>query len=217
LFQLWLNLPSAKKMVAPDFTMFWAGDIPRVALADAQGLRCDIEVVAGDYAPVDVAAAGGQALVKALPPPPDSWASVPDADVAIWILRIAPGARMTLPAASAQARRALYLTTGDSLEVGGQRFDQRVMVEVRADQQAPLHNPGPEVIEVLVLQGRPIGEPVVARGPFVMNTQQELLQAMHDYQRTEFGGWPWPSRAHTHGTSGRFARHADGRTETPAA
>ena len=216
LFQIWLNLPAKKKMVPADFTMFWANDIPHVVQTDAHGRRTEVEVIAGDYAPVDVAAAGGQALVKALPPPPNSWASEAAADIAIWIVRLAPGSSLTLPAASAQARRALYLTTGNTLTVGSQRFDQRVMVEVQANQPAPLHNEGTEAIEVLVLQGKPIGEPVAARGPFVMNTQHELMQAMNDFQRTEFGGWPWPSRAHTHGQSQRFAQHPDGRIEKPS-
>jgi redox-sensitive bicupin YhaK (pirin superfamily) len=199
LFQIWLNLPAKNKLAAPDFTMFWAHTIPRVTLPGAE-----VEVIAGDYG-----------AVRALPPPRASWASETDADVAIWIVRIEPGASVTLPAASDWARRAIYLTTGRSFVVGDTRFDRRVMVEVRANQPASLHNDSGEVIELLVLQGKPIGEPVAARGPFVMNTQEELVQTIRDYQRTEFGGWPWPSREHTHGTSGRFAQHPDGRVERP--
>jgi hypothetical protein len=49
----------------------------------------------------------------------------------------------------------------------------------------------------------------------VMNTQAELQQAFDDYRRTEFGGWPWPDNAPVHGAEPvRFAKHADGRTET---
>jgi len=48
----------------------------------------------------------------------------------------------------------------------------------------------------------------------VMNTRAEIRQAMADYQRTQFGGWPWPSDAPVHARdAGRFARHADGKIE----
>lgn len=211
LFQLWLNLPARKKMVPADFTIFWADQIPHWASTDAAGRRAEVEVVAGDFAPVD-----GSAVVKALPPPGDSWAAEPEADVAIWIVRLAPGASLTLPAATPEARRAVYLTTGNALVVGEHHFDQRVMVEVRANQTAPLHNPSDAWVEVLVLQGKPIAEPVAQHGPFVMNTQAELVQAVHDYQRTQFGGWPWPSHSHTHGKAERFAQYPDGRVEKPA-
>jgi hypothetical protein len=68
----------------------------------------------------------------------------------------------------------------------------------------------------LLLQGRPIGEPVVQYGPFVMNTREEIRQAFADYQQTQFGGWPWPSPDPVHARdAGRFARRSDGKTERP--
>ena len=87
---------------------------------------------------------------------------------------------------------------------------------LRPDTEVVLEN-GPAEAELLLLQGRPIGEPVAQYGPFVMNTEEEIRQAFADYRATQFGGWPWSSDAPVHSREkGRFAQHADGRTESPA-
>lgn len=217
LFQIWLNLPAKNKMADPEFKIFWAGDIPVARATDDAGRSTSVEVIAGDYAPVDPVA-GQPATYTALPPPAASWASAAEGDVAMWLIRLDPGASLTLPAAKGNGtQRALYVYDGDGLVAAGHPVGARVMVELQADQPAPLTNAGDAEVAILMLQGRPIGEPVAARGPFVMNTQAELMQAFQDYQRTQFGGWPWPDHAVTHGDKGRFARHADGRIEEPGA
>jgi hypothetical protein len=92
-------------------------------------------------------------------------------------------------------------------------FSRPSLIQVAADQPVAIKAPG-DKIELLLLQGRPIGEPVAQYGPFVMNTRQELEQAFMDYRRTEFGGWPYPSAGPVFPRNrGRFAAHADGRVE----
>jgi quercetin 2,3-dioxygenase len=199
LFQIWLNLPSKDKLVEPHFAMLWDKQIPRRSFFDEQGRETNISVIAGR-------------LADAVPPspPPHSWASRADADVAIWSLRLAPGAIFTLPVALASTVRTLYFFRGTSLIVAGERLNSLAAVQVRSDVPVELEN-GTVETEILLLQGRPIAEPVAQHGPFVMNTRAEIQQAMLDYQRTRFGGWPWPSDDPVHARDGgRFAKPADG-------
>jgi redox-sensitive bicupin YhaK (pirin superfamily) len=206
LFQIWLNLPARSKMVPAHFTMFWSEDIPHLHAPDAHGRETVVACIAGRLDHVGAA--------DPLPPPPDSWASEPQADLAIWTLKMAPGARFTLPPASGtQTRRKLYFFKGESVSVAGAPVERSSAVEVDAAAPVELVNGGVES-EFLVLQGRPIGEHVAQYGPFVMNTEAELRQAFADYQRTQFGGWPWPASDPVHGADPvRFARHADGRID----
>ena len=86
-------------------------------------------------------------------------------------------------------------------------------MEVRAHEAIEIIN-GDSPSELLMLQGRPINEPVAQYGPFVMNTRAEIEQAFEDYRRTEFGGWPWQGSDPVHPRDkGRFALHADGKRE----
>ena len=205
LFQIWLNLDARYKMARPHFSMFWAEDIPRHTYTDAQHKVTEVVCVAGSLG-----------STKALPPPPESWASREGSDVSILTVRMPAGAQWTLPAAlGTGTRRMVYFFVGDRLEVGAQTADRHCAMEVDASQDCPLQA-GDLACEVLVLQGRPIAEPVAQYGPFVMNTRAEIEQAFADYRRTEFGGWPWdrPDPVHP-ATQGRFARRPDGSVEHP--
>ena len=208
LFQIWLNLPARNKMAAPHFTMFWSEQIAHLTASDAAGRVTDVAVIAG-------ALAGAGAT---LPPPPASWAAQSDSDLAIWTVRMAPGAHWTLPPASdPKTRRHLYFFRGRSVKVGAEDVSGPRLIELRPDVPVELVN-GDVAGEFLMLQGRPIGEPVAQYGPFVMNSQAEIAQTLQDYRRTQFGGWPWPDEAPVHGREpARFARHPDGRTERPPA
>ncbi len=208
LFQIWLNLPARNKMAPAHFTMFWSADIPSLSVRDEAGRLTDISTVAGQ-----LAGAG-----KPLPPPPDSWAAQPEADVAIWTLRMEPGARWTLPGATGKGtQRTLYFFKGKTARVADQSVTGPVAISLQGDIAVELIA-GEVETEFLLLQGRPIAEPVAQYGPFVMNTKEEIMQAMQDYRRTQFGGWPWPDSAPVHGRQAeRFARHPDGREEKPEA
>ncbi len=204
LFQIWLNLPRASKLVEPHFSMLWANQVPRHVARDAEGRPTEITVVAGRV---------GEAMASA--PPPDSWAARPENDVAIWTLQMAPGAQCALPPARPGSNRSLYFFRGSGLRVGGRPAPPASAIDLRADTETLLEN-GPEPGELLLLQGRPIGEPVVQYGPFVMTSPDEIRQTFEDYRRSRFGGWPWPTEEPVHAAeAGRFCRRTDGTTERP--
>jgi redox-sensitive bicupin YhaK (pirin superfamily) len=203
LFQIWLNLPGEDKLVPPHFAMLWSGEIPRHVFKDVAGRSTEVTTIAGELA--------GK---RPPSPPPKSWASRPDTDVAIWTLKLEAGAVWTLPPAQhAEAVRVLYFFVGPSLRIDDHTLTTHSAAVVRSD--IPLEiEAGPEGCEVLMLQGRPIGEPVAQHGPFVMNSRAEIQQAFSDYQRTQFGGWPWPADDPVHARdAGRFAKHIDGKVE----
>jgi quercetin 2,3-dioxygenase len=204
LFQIWLNLPRADKMVEPYFTMLWSHATPVHVFRDGEGRTTRVVTVAGSL---------GEGAMPS--PPPNSWAARADADVAIWTIGMEPSARWTLPPASRGVRRTLYFFRGSTIRVGDHEQSSHAGLTVRSDAPVTLHG-GPDEGEILLLQGRPIGEPVAHHGPFVMNAPHELHQAFDDFQRTGFGGWPWPTDGPVHPREqGRFAVHADGRREEP--
>jgi quercetin 2,3-dioxygenase len=208
LFQIWINLPSTDKMVPPHFSMLWSHQIPRHTFLDRAGRPTEVTVVAGELVTGQPAPA----------PPPHSWASRPDSDVGIYHAAITAEGSWTLaPAAHERTVRTVYVFRGGSVRIGASEVEGGRAAVVRSDLPIELIDTG-DGAEVLVLQGRPIGEPIVQYGPFVMNTKAEIQKAYHDYQETHFGGWPWPADDPNHGAElRRFARHADGRVEELAA
>ena len=204
LFQIWLNLPAADKMVEPYFTMLWDEDLPRLHAVDNDGRRTEVTVIAGELEGL-----------RPPPAPPDSWASRPESDLAIWHLALEPGAQWSLPpAAGADTVRILYVFEG-SVAIDDASVDAPTGARLRVDAPVAI-TAGSNGAEALVLQGRPIGEPVAQYGPFVLNDRAGIEQAFADYRATGFGGWPWPVDDPVHARDEpRFARRPDGGIDRP--
>lgn len=206
MFQIWINLPASDKMVEPHFSMLWDHEIPRhVVQKDSNSPAATITVIAGEL--------DGHTPPA---PPPSSWAARPEADVALWHVVLEPGSEWTMPAATGvDTVRVLYVFEGSGLTIDDEAVESSTGAVVDSQRSVTLRASGH--IELLVMQGRPIGEPVAQQGPFVMNDEAEIRQAFTDYRQTQFGGWPWDRPDPTHGIdSERFARHADGRIEHAA-
>ncbi len=202
LFQIWLNLPKVNKMVDPHFKMMWGSQIPKFNHIDDNNNTSMVEVIAGTFD-----------TYKAPTPPPDSWAFAADNDVVMLNIKMEPHATITLPKAKEGSNRTLYFYEGISLQIGSAIINKYQQAQVHATANITLRN-GAEAASILILQGKPIQEPVMQYGPFVMNTKEEINQAFEDYHATQFGGWPWSRYDNVHGkTDGRFAKHADGSFE----
>jgi redox-sensitive bicupin YhaK (pirin superfamily) len=179
--------------------MLWKEDIPVYQHRDEKGFATMIDVIAGEV---------GGAMAPS--PAPDSWAANPQNEVAIWTIKMEANASFQLPKASEGINRRLYFYKGGAMKVASKDVPNYHAARLQANLEVLLEN-GSEDSYLLLLQGRPIGEPVVQHGPFVMNTAQEIQNTMNVYQATQFGGWPWPSYDHVHAREeGRFAKFADG-------
>lgn len=161
--QLWVNLPASDKMAAPGYQNITNADIPVVPLAGEAGT---VRVIAGEF--------GGQRGPARTHTPMD-----------VWDLRLTRDRHVTLDFAEGHTvamvvLRGTVLFNGSQVAREGQMvlFDRSAgQVELEANADAT----------VLVLAGEPIDEPIAGYGPFVMNTQEELAQAMDDFRSGRFG------------------------------
>jgi hypothetical protein len=182
--------------------MLWAEDIPVIKVKDKNGKQTEVTVIAGKVAEV-----------SAPNPAPDSWANEPVNEVGIWLIKMEANAELTIPAASLEVNRSLYFYRGTTVNIAGVNIESYHSVDLLADQKVIIENEN-EVAYLLLLQGKPINEPVVQHGPFVMNSAAEIQDAFNDYRRTQFGGWPWSRYDNVHSREmGRFAKYSDGREE----
>jgi len=182
-FQIWLNLPSRNKMVEPSFAMFWAANVPKWKSEDT---LTSATIWVGHYLGV----------TKNNSPPPNSWASDLNNDVALIHLTLQPGAKFILPKANEPTvnRSLFYIEGPTGMIVDGKIIPskQTILLDPTKEVMIELPSDVTESGEFLWMQGKPIEEPVAQYGPFVMNTRDEIIQAFEDYDKTQFGTWPWP-------------------------
>src|SRR5688572_1841348 len=163
ILQLWVNLPARLKMVEPHYVGVQRDDIPAIAVDDG---KATVHLVSGTW--------GDQRG------PIDSLT-----DVHMTFIYMNAGAHITAPVARSR-NVFLYVVRGD-ITVGGEDASAFHLIELENDSDLVDIT---SVSDAVILFGHaePLGEPVVAHGPFVMNTREEIRQAMMDYQSGKFGG-----------------------------
>lgn len=203
LFQIWLNLPRSKKTTRPYFKMLWKELIPKLQVEGSNGKKTEVFVITGRMNGITMPA-----------PSPDSWAADPSNEVAVVRYKMEPGAEYKLEPAGEDINRSLFYYSGDTLTINDETLNSGHSVDVHANHELIIVN-GDKESEILLLQGKPINEPVAQYGPFVMNTQHEIQETISEYRLTEFGGWPWPDDEYVHGNKPRFAQYSDGTEDYP--
>jgi redox-sensitive bicupin YhaK (pirin superfamily) len=162
--QLWVNLPKRDKMMTPRYQEIPADRIPEAVSPDG---AVKVRVIAGE-------ALGARAVV--------------DTRIPIQYLHfhLAAGAKVTQP--TPREYNAFAYVLGGEAVFGSQRAGPSHMVMFSRDGDEVTLEASPDgPLDVLLIAGVPLGEPVARAGPFVMNTREEILQAVEDYQSGRMG------------------------------
>ena len=161
--QLWVNLPKKDKMAPAGYQGILDAQIPAVALPDDAGM---LRVIAGDYD-------GNAGPARTFSP------------INVWDVRLGAGKTASLP--QPEGWTTLVVVLAGTVQLNGETV-------LRPAQMATLSTEGSDVVieangdaKLLLLAGEPIDEPVVGYGPFVMNSQQEIVQAIADFNGGRFG------------------------------
>ncbi|MDE2407825.1 MAG: pirin family protein [Xanthomonadaceae bacterium] len=164
--QLWVNLPARDKLAPPGYQGIVDVQIPAIALPGEAGT---LRLIAGEHA-------GQKGPARTFTP------------MNVWDLRLAAGQRVSLP--QPEGWTTLLVVLDGTVQVNGEAI-------VRTAQMVTLSTAGSGVeietsgaAKLLLLAGEPIDEPVVGYGPFVMNSQQQIIQAIADFNSGQFGRMP---------------------------
>ncbi len=190
--QLWVNLPARLKMTQPRYQDIRAGQVALLSSADGGAL---LRVIAGSFGEPSAggsgpAATGGQAGTV-VPPGQYSGPGITHTPISLLHATVSPGAQVRLPW-RADFNALAYVLSGQG-SVGLEKHPVRMgqlAVFGAGDAITFAADPGSRPMDILLLGGEPIREPVAAYGPFVMNTRAELAQAFEDYQAGRLGSIP---------------------------
>ena len=160
--QLWVNLPAKNKMIAPKYQPILNKDIPVVTLPDNGGT---VRVIAGNYA-------GTQGAASTYSP------------VNLWDIKLKAGSTVVLDVTEGYTTM-LFVRQG-KLALGSTVVGAADLAIMERD-GTRITLVAEEEVSLLLMGGEPISEPIVASGPFVMNTEQEIRIAMMDYQSGRMG------------------------------
>ncbi|MEH1008581.1 pirin family protein [Winogradskyella sp. ECml5-4] len=161
--QLWVNLPAKDKMSTPKYQAISNSEITKIDLPNKAG---EIEVIAGDYQ-------GHKGAASTFSP------------VNMFNLKLKKGAKTQL-SFPANYTTALLMVEGDAIVNENTDAPQDHFVMFSNDGESFIVEALNDAI-ILVLSGEPINEPIAAHGPFVMNTQEELIEAFQDFNTGKFG------------------------------
>lgn len=162
MIQVWINLPQKLKMSDPDYQGFQKDEIPLISMQDG---KVQMQVVSGTWFDVEG--------------PVDSLTDIQSATITL-----SAGTRQKIPIRSGH-NVVCYLLSGEALINNSQVSAHHAITFEPAE--GPLLIDVREETRILLLTGEPLDEPVVQHGPFVMNTRDEVMEAMKDYQAGKMG------------------------------
>jgi redox-sensitive bicupin YhaK (pirin superfamily) len=162
ILQLWLNLPGRLKRVPPAYTGLQREQIPAISVDGGRGV---INLIAGEYD-------GQQGPIQSL------------TDVTMMTVQLQPGAEISLP--TPPGRTVFFYTVKGELQVEGEVARLHHLIEL-ADGPDRVTLRAQSAVTLLFGHAAPLNEPMVSHGPFVMNTKEEIAEALQDYREGRFG------------------------------